>query len=128
MNEERTLVAELIRKVLISQICVREAILQFPRDTEDRSIQAAYHALVHYEADEDLRNRDNIYREEQDDYLEFISQTLEIGEDLPDNIIKNYEKYYSGTNILHEANPKGFCKSFFLILWNYPTNIAPICQ
>ncbi len=116
MNEERTLVAELIRKVLISQICVREAILQFPRDTEDRSIQAAYHALVHYEADEDLRNRDNIYREEQDDYLEFISQTLEIGEDLPDNIIKNYEKYYSGTNILHEDNPKGFCKSFFRFL------------
>ena len=47
MSEERKKVAELIRKVLISQLCVREAIKQFPRDTEDESIQAAYHALIH---------------------------------------------------------------------------------
>ena len=115
MND-RELVANLIRQVLISRVCVREAVLQFPRDTEDKSIQAAYHALVHYEADEDLRLKDEIYREEQDDYLEYISQTLECGEDLPDNIIKNYEKYYECANILHEDNPKGFLHSFFRFL------------
>lgn len=113
---ERKFVASLIRNVLIGEICVREAILKFPRDTEDKSIHAAYHALVHYEADEDLRNRDNLYKEEQNDYLEFISYVLEKDEDLPQNIIKNYEKYYACANILHEDNTKGFLKSFFRIL------------
>ena len=116
MSKERILTAELIRKVLISQLCVREAIKQFPRDVEDESIDAAYHALVHYEADEDLRRRDELYREEQDDYLEFIAYTLESGENLPENIIKNYKKYYSCANILHEENSRGFFKGFFRFL------------
>ena len=116
MDNERAFVANLIRQVLISRVCVREAILNFPRDTKDKSVHAAYHALVHYEADEDLRKRDEVYREEQDDYLEFISQVLESGEDLPENIIKNYEQYYPCANILHEDNTKGFLKSFFRFL------------
>ncbi len=114
--EDRNLVANLIRQVLISRMCVREAILNFPRDTEDKSIHAAYHALVHYEADEDLRNRDSLYKEEQDDYLEFISNLLERGEDLPENIIQNYEKYYECANIPHEKNTKGFFKGFLRFL------------
>lgn len=116
MNQNRLYTAELIRKVLISQMCVREAILQMPRDTEDQSIHAAYHALVHYEADEDLRKSDEIYKDEQDDYLEFLASVLEKGDDLPENIIKNYEKYYSCGNILHENNAKGFLRSFFRFL------------
>ena len=114
--EDRVLVAGLIRQVLISRMCVREAILNFPRDTEDKSIHAAYHALVHYEADEDLRNRDNLYREEQDDYLEFLANILENGKNLPENIIQNYEKYYECANIPHEKNTKGFFKSFLRFL------------
>ena len=116
MVSERKDVAELIRRVLTSQISVREAIVQFPRDTQDKSIHAAYHALVHLEADEDLRARDIIYREEQDDYLEMIAQTLDAEEDLPENIIKNYEKYYASANILHEQNAKGFLKGFLKFL------------
>lgn len=116
MKNDRTLVANLIRQVLISRMCVREAILEFPRDTEDKSIHAVYHALVHYEADEDLRRRDEVYREEQDDYLEFLADIMERGEDIPENIIKNYENYYTCANIPHEANTKGFWKSFFRFL------------
>ena len=114
--EDRRFVAALIRQVLISRLCVREAILNFPKDTEDKSIQAAFHALVHYEADEDLRARDELYREEQDDYLEFISNLLERGEDVPENIIQNYEKYYTSANILHEGYAKGFFKGFWKFL------------
>ena len=84
--------------------------------TGDESIEAVYHALIHYEADEDLRNRDEIYREEQDDYLEFLADLMERGEDLPENIIKNYQKYYLHANIPHEQNAKGFLKSFFRFL------------
>ena len=116
LAKDRKFVANLIRQVLISRMCVREAILKFPRDTEDKSIHAAYHALVHYEADEDLRARDKLYREEQDDYLEFISNVLEQGENLPENIIANYEKYYVCANIPHEKNAKGFIKSFLRFL------------
>lgn len=115
-KEDRARVAELIRKVLMGYICVREAILAFPKDSEDTSIIAAYHALVHYEADEDLRNRDALYKEEQNDYLEFISYILERGEDLPDNIIKNYEKYYKAASLPHENNTKGFLHSFLKFL------------
>lgn len=114
--EDRHFVASLIRQVLISHLCVREAIINFPRDTNDKSIHAAYHALVHYEADEDLRAKDSLYKEEQDDYLEFIAHILDKGEELPGNIIKNYEKYYSYANILHEENTKGFLRSFLKFL------------
>lgn len=113
---DRERVSELIRHVLIGQMSVREAILDFPRDTKDKSIQAAYHALVHYEADEDLRKRDEAYRDEQDDYLEYISQTLETNQDLPNNIIKNYEKYYETANLIHDNTPKGFLHGFFKFL------------
>lgn len=116
MSEERKYVAYLIRQVLISRVCVRKAILNFPRDTEDKSVQAVYHALVHFEADEDLRRRDDVYREEQDDYLEFLADVLDSGEDLPENIIQNYEKYYTCANIPHEENLKGFLNGFFRFL------------
>lgn len=114
--QARLLVSELVRKALLGYIPVREALLKFPPDTKDKSIQAAFHALVHFEADEDLRRRDIMYKEEQDEYLEMISQILESGEDLPDNIIKNYEKYYKEPNIPHADNAAGKVKGFFRYL------------
>lgn len=114
--QERLLVAELVRKALIGFIPVREALLNFPPDTKDKSIQAAFHALIHLEADEDLRRRDILYKEEQDEYLEMISQILESGEDLPDNIIRNCEKYYKEPNLPHTKDAAGKVKSFFRYL------------
>lgn len=77
-----------------------------------KSIECAYHALVHFEADEDLRYRDFDYREEQDDYLEFIAQTLAEGKSLPRNIIADYEPYYHGVSRRWENGTKGFWKEF----------------
>lgn len=113
---KREYVALLIRKVLIGAITVGEAVKNFPFDSGDKSLEAAYHAIVHYEADEDLRRRDILYREEQDDYLEMISQTLEKGESLPDNIIRNYEKYYSEKSIPHSHDKAGSIRSFLRFL------------
>ena len=46
--ENRMLVSELIRKVLVGVISVREAVTMFPFDTDDKSIEAAYHlSLIH---------------------------------------------------------------------------------
>ncbi len=98
-EEARVFVSELIRKVLVGELTVAKALPMFPSDTRDKSIDAAFHALVHYEADEDLRKHDLLYKEEQDDYLTLIFQTLEQGKNLPDNIIRNYEKYYKRADI-----------------------------
>ena len=114
--QERKYAAQLIRYVLMQEICVRDAVSDFPHASSDKSIVAAYHALIHYEADEDLRTRDALYKEEQDDYLEMLSQILEKGGDLPDNIIRNYKKYYKSANIPNGNDIRGFIKSFFRFL------------
>ena len=115
-QEARKLVSELIRKVLVGELTVKDALPLFPSDTKDKSITAAFHALVHYEADEDLRHRDFLYKEEQDEYLTLIFQTLEKGESLPDNIIRNYEKYYKSADIPKPNNFKSELERFWRFL------------
>ncbi|MBR6127116.1 hypothetical protein IKQ21_05470 [bacterium] len=107
----RKFVGRLIFSVLTSRRSVREAIALFP-DSMDKNIECAYHALVHYEADEDMRYQDIEYREEQDDYLEFIAQNLVEGKELPRNIIADYEDYYKGVAKPWVAGIKGFLKEF----------------
>lgn len=113
---DRKFVANLLRNVRIGNCSVREALMAYPKDTEDESLVAAYHALIHYEADEDIRRRDILYKEEQDDYIEFLAYTLDNGEDLPENIINNYKKFYDNAPILHQNNFQGFLKGFWKTL------------
>ena len=117
IEEYRVFVSELIRKVLVGELSVRNAATLFPSDTKDKSIEAAFHALIHYEADEDIRRRDILYRDEQDDYLTLIFQTLEQGKSLPDNIIRNYEKYYKSADI---PRPNDF-RSNVIRFWRFLT-------
>ena len=107
----RKFVGRLVYSVLTERRCVREALKLFP-DTRDKNIECAYHALVHYEADEDLRYRDYEYKEEQNDYLEFIAETLTAGKELPRNIIADYEDYYKGIARPWVSGFKGFVKEF----------------
>lgn len=109
--EERKTVSRLIYMVLAETLHVRPAILKFPKDINDTSIKAAYHALIHMEADEELRARDLDYKEEQNDYLEFIAQILQSGEALPQNVIKGYDKYYKDIETPHSGSMKGLIKS-----------------
>lgn len=94
MND-RNFVANLIIAVITGQMTVKDAILQFPKDSQDINIITAYHALVHFEADEDFRAKDSEYRDEQNNYLIMIAEILNNGKDLPKNIIKEYEPYYA---------------------------------
>ena len=94
--KNRNFVGKLIISVLTEQKNVREAIKLFP-ETNDPSIECAYHALVHFASDEDLRYKDIEYRDAQDEYLESIAQTLISGKSLPKNIIDEYKPYYTGT-------------------------------
>lgn len=93
MND-RNYVANLIIAVVTGQMLVREAILRFPKESQDVNIITAYHALVHFEADEDFRAKDAEYRDEQNNYLIMIAEILNNNKDLPKNIIKEYEPYY----------------------------------
>ena len=54
---DRKFVSRLIYSVLTDRLSVREAILHYPK-TNDLSLKTAYHALVHREADEELRAKD----------------------------------------------------------------------
>ena len=113
---ERKRISGLIKNVLTGKISVRSAIDSFPAGTRDDSLKAAYHALIHYEADSDLRARDYLYKEEQDDYLLMISDILSKDEDLPINIINSYKEFYKNANIKNEDNFLGKLKSFFKML------------
>lgn len=103
----RKFVGRLIYSVLTEHRSVREAIQLFP-DSQDKNIECAYHALVHYEADEDMRYMDIEYRDEQNDYLEFIAETLSAGNELPRNIVADYEEYYKGIAHPWVNGAKGF--------------------
>lgn len=106
----RKYIGNLIIAVLTDRIIVREAIKKFPDNVKDASIKCAYHALIHREADEDFRHRDLMYRDEQDSYLEQVAMTLQQGNPLPKNIIKNYNKYYREIEINHSIKFKNIIK------------------
>lgn len=91
---ERKYISGLIFDVLTEKTIVREALLKFPKDLEDPSAIAAYHALIHLEADEDLRKKDRLYKEEQDNYIIYIAETFQNGEELPQNVIQEYKDFY----------------------------------
>lgn len=110
-KEERKNVSKLIYMILADTLHVREAILKFPKDVNDSTIKTAYHALIHREADEEYRLKNLDYKEEQDDYLEFIAQILQKGDSLPQNIIKSYDKYYKNIDIPNSPGMKGLLKS-----------------
>ena len=107
----RKFVGRLIYAVLTERKTVLDAIKLFP-ESKDASIECAYHALVHYSADEEIRYMDIEYRDAQDDYLEFLAQTLSEGKTLPKNIIAEYKPYYSGTASTWKEDAKGFLKEF----------------
>lgn len=114
--EDRQYVSRLIINVLTGKICAREAVLHFPENHKDKTLMAAYHALVHREADEELRRNDILYKDEQDDYLEFIANTLSKGQDLPSNILENYSHYYSDISLKDKTGIKGFVQTIHMYL------------
>ncbi len=103
----RKKVSKLYIAVLTKKLPVRDALARFPRDCDDKTIIAAWHALCHLEADEELRLKDKMYCEEQDEYIEYIAYALEKGEELPSNIIEAYSPYYEDALIPAGKSIKG---------------------
>ena len=100
-------IAGLIKDVISSKISVQNALIDFPKDNNDINIKCAFDALMHYEADEDIRSKDSEYAQLQDDYLEYIAHVLDKGENIAKDVIARYYKYHE-SNIL-PGKEKGFC-------------------
>lgn len=112
-TKDRQYVGHIIINVLTERINVQKALLLFPKDSEDPSIQAAWHALCHYEADEDISSKDNLFLQEQLEYLEFIAFTFKDGKELPQNIIDSYKQYHEEVLIPHAKGLGGLVKKLF---------------
>ena len=115
-SQERAFVSQLLLAVLCEKISVKDALLKFPKDVEDASIVATWHALSHYEADEDLRIADASYKSAQDDYLEFIALSLRDNKDLPVNVVSAYNSYYKDMPIADNETMKGKMHKFLRFL------------
>ena len=72
-SKDRQFVGNIIISVLTERISVKRGLLLFPKGCEDPSIHAAWHALCHYEADEDIRAKDIDYNNQQIELLEMIA-------------------------------------------------------
>lgn len=107
VEETRKQVSKLFFSVLTDKLSVRDALVSFPKNSNDKTIIACWHALCHLEADEELRHRDKLYKEVQDEYIEFIAHTLEKGEELPENMVNSYKPYYNEALISDTKTPKG---------------------
>lgn len=114
--KEREFVGRLICSVLAKRVSVREALLNFPKDCEDSTVKAAWYALCHLEADEDLRKTDKLYAQEQDEYINFIAKTLSEGKALPENIVNGYKQYHDEPLIPHDKTFKGKIKELLKFL------------
>lgn len=107
---QRQFVGNIIIAVLTERISVREGLLLFPKGCEDPSIHAAWHALCHYEADEDLKATDINFNNQQVELLEMIAFEFKDGNPLPQNIVSAYRPYYKDDPIFYEPGIKGFFK------------------
>lgn len=102
---------ELIKCVLAKRMPVKQALLAFPKDVDDESVIASWHALCHLEADEELREKNADYAEEQDLFLQDVAEKLSLGQELPDYVISAYKKYYDRPLTPHKDGIKGFLSS-----------------
>ena len=93
--ENRLFVASLIEDVLSEKISVLDALSKFPKDKNDINIKCAFDALMHREADEDLRRKIRDYAITQDEFLEDLAYILKENQKLPKNIVDEYLKYHN---------------------------------
>lgn len=115
-EKQRQLVGNIIIAVLTERIPVRKALLLFPKGFTDPSIHAAWHALCHYEADEDIKVQDIEFNNQQVELLELIAFTFKDGNPLAQNIIDAYKPYYQDDPVSYENGINGIIKKLFRFL------------
>ena len=92
--QNRLLVSDLIYDVLSQKKTVSQALSLFPKERDDINLKCAFDALMHREADEDLRAKEEGYADVQDEFLADLAHILKENEKLPKNIVDEYLKYH----------------------------------
>jgi hypothetical protein len=89
---KRQRAAQLLEAVLDERIEPRIAINRWPESVEqpDPSLNCAYQALWHFEADEDKQQSELFYMDAQLELLRQITNFLKSGQDIPLYIIRMY--------------------------------------
>ena len=109
----REATGKLFYSLIQGAISPRDAIKYFPRNVEDISLKIAWHALLHFDADEDMRKSNPDYAQEQIVYIEMLAKILSDGKQLPQNILEEYENIYIDTVLPKNYNWWGKLKSIF---------------
>ncbi len=108
--ETRRAVAKILVDVILGKIKVLDALKNFPKNSDDDSVNTCFHILVHYESDEELRKKDQLYKETQDDFLVETAEILLSGNSLPINIINEYKDYYKSDLIYKKMTKENIIK------------------
>lgn len=109
----RETTGNLLYSVISNTITPFEATKFFPKNVEDVSLKIAWHALIHYDADEEMRLENPEYAQEQIKYIELLAKILVEGKELPENILQEYEGLYIDTVLPKNYNWLGKLKAFF---------------
>lgn len=116
IKKARENTGKVLYMVIEGSISPFEATKYFPKNIDDISLKIAWHALLHYDADEDIRNSDSDYAQEQILYIETLARILSEGNSLPQNMLNDYEEIYKATILPKEYNWLGKLKAFFRFL------------
>lgn len=112
----REATGKILYNVISGAITPFEATKFFPKNIEDISVKIAWHALLHFDADEEIRKKDALFAQEQLKYLELLAKILSEGKELPQNMLIDYEIIYKDTIMPKRYDFWGNLKAFFRFL------------
>jgi len=84
--EVRKSAANILKKMLDRKLIPKEAKDKWPSYKKDKILDIAFHALDHFEADEDIRLKDKKYAKWQTEQIQKIILCLETGEPIEKDI------------------------------------------
>ena len=111
--KEREATGKILYSIISGVLTPFEATKYFPKNSEDISVKIAWHTLLHYDADEEIRLKDPEFAQEQLKYIETLAKILSDGNELPHNMLKDYEDLYIDTVMPKRYNFLGKIKAFF---------------
>lgn len=115
-QKAREATGKILYSLISGAISPTDAIKYFPRNIEDTSVKIAWHALLHFDADEEIRQKDSEYAQEQIKYIELLAKILSQGKKLPENMLEDYENLYIDTVMPKKYDFWGTIKALFRFL------------
>ena len=112
-RKEREATGKILFSLISGVLTSFEATKYFPKNSEDISVKIAWHALLHFDADEEIRLKDADFAQEQLNYLESLAKILSEGNELPHNMLQDYEALYMTTVMPKRYDFWGKLKAFF---------------